>query len=257
MTAPRIRLIQPTLVDGDVAGNLAKLLRAIDAASGQTDLIVFPETSVSGFPTPDNVAELAEPMDGPSVTSLRQAARQARVSVAFGFAEVDGGRYFNTGVLIDEAGQVLLRYRKTMLYDSDQDVFEPGTDFPVCQWRGMTLGMLICFDIEFPAPARALGRQRVDLTVLLDGMMHPYGHVHRHAIPIRALDNQMHIVMANRVGPGERYEFSGESQAADPSGGTVALAPAYGEAVIDLTLDIGAPARARAAYPGNGQAETG
>lgn len=252
MTSPRIRLVQPVLVDGDIDGNLAKLLRAIDAASGHADLVVFPETCLSGFPTPDNVAQLAESMDGARVTALRQAASQAGVSVAFGFAEVEGGRYFNTGVLIDDDGRVLLRYRKTMLYDSDQGVFEPGSDFPVCQWRGMTVGMLICFDIEFPAPVRALGRQRVDLTVLLDGMMHPYGHLHRHAIPIRALDNQMHIVMANRVGPGERYEFSGESQAADPFGNTMALAPVYGEAVVDVTVDTDAPARARAAYPPNG-----
>lgn len=252
MTSARIRLIQPTLADGDIAGNLAKLRHIIQGASGQTDLIVFPETCVSGFPTPDNVAALAETMDGGSVTALRQAARQAGVSVAFGFAEAERGRYFNTGLLIDDDGQVLLRYRKTMLYESDQGVFEPGSDFPVCQWRGMTVGMLICFDIEFPAPARALSRQGVDLTLLLDGMMHPYGHLHRHAIPIRALDNQMHIVMANRVGPGERYEFSGESQAADPFGSTLALAPVYGEAMLDVTLDPDAPARARAAYPVNG-----
>lgn len=251
MTSPRIRLVQPMLIDGDIDGNLAKMLRAIEAASGKADLVVLPETCVSGFPTPDNVALLAESMDDESVTALRQAARQASVSVAFGFAEVERGRYFNTGLLIDDQGQVLLRYRKTMLYDSDQDVFEPGSDFPVCRWRGMTVGMLICFDIEFPAPARALGRQGADLIVLLDGMMHPHGHLHRHAIPIRALDNQMHIVMANRVGPGERYEFSGESQAADPFGNTLALAPVYGEAVIDLTLDADAPARARAAYPSN------
>ena len=52
MTAPRIRLIQSTLVDGDIGRNLDKALQTIAAARGEADLVVFSETYVSGFPTP-------------------------------------------------------------------------------------------------------------------------------------------------------------------------------------------------------------
>lgn len=173
MTEHRIRIIQPRLRDGDIAGNLAMTLKTIRASAGQADLLVFPETCISGFPRPDNVAQLAEPLDGPSATALREAARQAGVAVAIGLAEADQGRRFNAGLLIDADGQVLLHYRKTMLYDSDQGVFEAGERWPTCEWRGLRLGLLICFDIEFAAPARALGAQGVDLIVLMDGMMHP------------------------------------------------------------------------------------
>ena len=124
MTEHRIRIIQPRLRDGDIAGNLAMTLKTIRASAGQADLLVFPETCISGFPRPDNVAQLAEPLDGPSATALREAARQAGVAVAIGLAEADQGRRFNAGLLIDADGQVLLHYRKTMLYDSDQGVFE-------------------------------------------------------------------------------------------------------------------------------------
>ena len=114
MTEHRIRIIQPRLRDGDIAGNLAMTLKTIRASAGQADLLVFPETCISGFPRPDNVAQLAEPLDGPSATALREAARQAGVAVAIGLAEADQGRHFNAGLLIDADGQVLLHYRKTL-----------------------------------------------------------------------------------------------------------------------------------------------
>jgi (R)-amidase len=247
MSALRLRLIQPALADGDIPGNLAKALRAIAASAGQADLVVFPETHICGFPTPQNIAQLAERVDGPSILAIRTAAQRAGVSVAIGFAENDEGRYFNAAVLIDANGEVRLHYRKNYLYDSDHGVFEPGSTFPVCEWRDIRIGLLICFDIEFPGPVRQLARQGADLIVLLDGMMHPYGYMHRNAIPVRAMDNQCYIAMANRVGPGDQYRFSGESHVADPFGKTITLADTSNETAIDVTLDIAQAEHARAA----------
>ncbi|KDB07506.1 Nitrilase/cyanide hydratase and apolipoprotein N-acyltransferase [Burkholderia sp. lig30] len=248
MNGPRIRLVQSELKDGDVAGNLAKALAIIAASRDETDLVVFSETYSCGFPTPDNVARLAEPLDGPSVTAVRDAAREAGVSVAFGFAEREGGRYFNTALLIDANGDVLLRYRKTYLYESDLGVFEAGGAFPVCAWRGMTVGLLICFDLEFPETARALAHAGAELIVILDGMMNPYGGVHRQMIPVRALENQVYVAMANRVGSGDRYTFSGTSLVAAPDGSCVAVAPGDREALVDASLDPAALVDARTAF---------
>ena len=83
------------------------------------------------------MARLAEPLDGPSLSALRDAARQAGVSVAIGLAERDGERFYNTAVLIDHEGGLLLSYRKTHLYESDLGVFKPGAEFPVCRWNGI------------------------------------------------------------------------------------------------------------------------
>ena len=252
MTSVRIRLVQSTLRDGDVAGNLAKALGVIAAARGSSDLVVFSETYTCGFPTPDDVAQLAEPVDGPTVTAIRHAAREAGVAVVFGFAERDGepgsARFFNTALLIDENGAVRMRYRKTHLYESDFGVFEPGDAYPVCEWRGIKVGLLICFDLEFPETARALARAGAELIVIPDGMMNPYGAVHARAIPVRAQENQVYVVMANRVGPGDRYTFSGGSLAAAPDGTCMAVAPDACEANLDVTLDLKAVAEARAAF---------
>ncbi|MCW3479644.1 carbon-nitrogen hydrolase family protein [Neisseriaceae bacterium JH1-16] len=243
-----IRLCQASCRDGDVAFNLDKALSAIAASHGHADLLVLPETFIPGFPTPDDIASLAEPLDGPSVTAIRAAARAAGVSVVFGFAEEESGRYFNTAVLVDAAGDILLSYRKTHLYESDQGVFEPGLGYPVCDWQGIKLGLLICFDIEFPESARALARNGAELIVVIDGMMEPYNHVHRTMLPVRAMENQLFLVLCNRVGAGDQYRFCGQSQVVDPQGRNLAIASASEEAIVDITLDLSELARAREAF---------
>jgi (R)-amidase len=248
MNGPRIRLIQSTLGDGDVAANLNQALVLIAQCAGQVDLVVFSETYIPGFPTPQNVARLAEPLDGPSLSALRDAARQAGVSVAIGLAERDGERFYNTAVLIDHEGGLLLKYRKTHLYESDLGVFKPGAEFPVCRWNGIRVGLLICFDIEFPETARMLANKGAEIILVLDGMMKPHGHVHRRVVPVRALENQVYVLMANRVGAGDRYTFSGESQVADPFGRMLAIASTERPQALTVTLDMDAVDRARSEF---------
>lgn len=248
MNTLHLRLIQAALRDGDVSGNLDMVLKHIAAARQQADLVIFPETCVQGFPTPDTIGHLAEPVDGAPIRAIRDAARRAQVGIAIGFAERDAAGFFNTALLIDETGEIRLVYRKTHLYDSDLGVFDAGDALPVCEWRGTRLGMLICFDLEFPETARSLARGGAELIVILDGMMNPHGHVHRQMIPVRAMENQVFVAMANRVGPGDRYTFSGTSLVASPDGACLALAPADREHVIDIAIDLDEVARSREAF---------
>ena len=96
--------------------------------------------------------------------------------MAIGLAERDGEGFYNTAVLIDHEGGLLLKYRKTHLYESDLGVFKPGAEFPVCRWNGIRVGLLICFDIEFPETARMLANKGAEIILVLDGMMKPHGH---------------------------------------------------------------------------------
>ncbi|SCK22562.1 carbon-nitrogen hydrolase family protein [Vogesella sp. LIG4] len=248
MSTLKLRLLQASCRDGDPAANLEKALAAIHAASGQADLLVLPETFVPGFPTAGNIAELAEPLDGPVVSALRAAAQAARVAVAIGVAERRDDGYYNCGLLIDADGSIVLDYRKSHLYLSDQGVFQRGRQFPVVTWRGIRIGLLICFDIEFPETARQLAHQGAELIVVLDGNMQPYGRVHRMAVPMRAMENQLFVAMCNRVGPGDDYTFCGESQVADPYGNTLLLASGEDEQMLDISLDLTQVAAARRDY---------
>ncbi|WP_158940523.1 carbon-nitrogen hydrolase family protein [Burkholderia sp. S171] len=233
-------LAQLALVDGDVGHNTRKVIETICRAdiAGGTKLIVFPEATLSGFPTRENVADVAQSLDGPALAAVRDAARRAGVSVAVGLAEREGARFYNTTVLVDDKGEITLRYRKTHLWASDVGVFTPGDRFETCLWNGITVGLLICYDIEFPETARAVAALDADLLIVTNGNMDPFGPVHRRAITARAMENQMFALMVNRCGTGDdNLTFPGESALVDPFGEIVAAAGAQ-EKLLSVDIDF-------------------
>jgi len=233
-------LAQLALVDGDVGHNTRKVIETIGHANvaGGTKLIVFPEATLSGFPTRENVADVAQSLDGPALTAVRDVARRAGVSVAVGLAEREGARFYNTTVLVDDQGEIALRYRKTHLWASDVGVFTPGDRFETCLWNGLTVGLLICYDIEFPETARAVAALDADLLIVTNGNMDPFGPVHRRAITARAMENQMFALMVNRCGTGDdNLTFPGESALVDPFGEIVAAAGVQ-ETLLGVEIDF-------------------
>jgi (R)-amidase len=232
-------LAQIALVDSNLEHNTRRVIESISRADveGGTKLVVFPEATLSGFPTRDNIADVAQSIDGAALTAVRDAAKRAGVSVAVGLAEREGARFYNTTVLIDERGEIVLRYRKTHLWASDVGVFTPGDRFETCLWNGMTVGLLICYDIEFPETARAIAALGTDLAIVTNGNMNPFGPVHRRAITARAMENQMFALMANRCGSGDDdLTFPGESALIDPFGEVVASAGSE-ETVLTANID--------------------
>ncbi len=139
--------------------------------------------------------------------------------MAVGIAEAaDAGRFYNTTLLITPDG-VALKYRKTHLWASDRGIFTPGDRYATALWNGIRVGLLICFDIEFPETARALGQLGAELIIVTNGNMDPYGPTHRTAIMARAMENQAYAVMVNRVGEGDGgLVFAGGSAVVDPYG---------------------------------------
>ncbi|WP_296180243.1 carbon-nitrogen hydrolase family protein [Pseudomonas sp. UBA1879] len=214
----KVEFAQLSGQDNGTRHNLNNALNAIAACASDTALIVFPETHLMGFPSSDTVAQVAEPLDGPTVHAVHQAARERNVSVVIGMAENDAGRFYNTTLLITPEG-IALRYRKTHLWASDRGVFAAGDRYTTCLWNGLRVGMLICYDIEFPESARALAQLGAELIIVTNGNMDPYGPTHRTAIMARAQENQAFAVMVNRVGEGDDgLVFAGGSALVDPFG---------------------------------------
>lgn len=232
----QILLAQIPLTDGHTAPNLAHVLALIDSAPAGTDLIVFPETTLMGFPTEEEIAAIAEPLDGPTLSAVQHAVLRANVAVVIGLAEVLDGRFYNTTVLLAPEG-VVLAYRKTHLWASDVGVFSAGDQLPVATWRGRKVGILICFDIEFPETARALASQGAELLLVTNGNMDPYGPVHRTLMTARAMENQLFAVMVNRCGSGSGLQFAGESMVVTPCGETQLLLDRH-ETLASTTLDF-------------------
>lgn len=230
----RIELVQTTCQDCNIEANLASVLQAIHCATSQSKLLVFPELYLSGFPTKATIGQVACSLDSQPVQTLLAACRQSGKSLAIGLSESASDGVFNTTILLTPDGQIHA-YRKTHLWASDRDTFRPGDRYTTWLWQGLRVGLLICYDIEFPESARALGQLGVDVLIVTNGNMDPYGPVHRRAIQARAMENQCFAVMVNRCGQGDGLTFAGGSCVVDPFGEMIVEA---GRDAMQLAVDL-------------------
>jgi len=193
------------------------------AAQARADLLVLPEYASAFDPTGVGSA-LAEPLDGPFVTTLRREAATTGVAVIAGTV-VPGadGRAVNTVVAVDQAGALAGTYRKVHLYDafgqSESDRFEPGpADAPplVMDLLGLRLGVLTCYDLRFPESAR----RAVDAgaTVLVIPAAWAAGPLKpRHwatLLAARAIENTSAVIGVGQAGKG----VTGRSLVVGPDG---------------------------------------
>jgi (R)-amidase len=243
----KVELAQLAGRDNDTAYNLERALEAINACAADTQLIMFAESHLMGFPSAESVAQVAEPLDGPTVSAIVVAARERKIAVVVGTAENDNGRFYNTTLLITPEG-IALKYRKTHLWASDRGVFEAGDRYATCLWNGVRVGLLICYDIEFPETARALAQLGAELLLVTNGNMDPYGPTHRTAIMARAQENQAFALMVNRVEEGDGgLLFAGGSALVDPLG-TLLFEASREEGQFAVELDLNRLTAARRDY---------
>ncbi|MFJ4618859.1 carbon-nitrogen hydrolase family protein [Streptomyces sp. NPDC088812] len=217
----RTALLQSSGRPGSVAGNLQVLDEAAGrAAAAGAGLLVAPEMFLTGYAIGDDIARLAEPADGDSADAVAAIASRHGLALAYGYPERDGEAVHNAVQLISADGTRLAGYRKTHLFGCfERDHFTPGGQ-PVVQaeLNGLTVGLVICYDVEFPENVRAHALAGTDLLVVPTAQMHPFQFVAESVIPVRAFENQMYVAYVNRVGPEGEFEFVGLSTLAGPDG---------------------------------------
>ncbi|WP_435179118.1 carbon-nitrogen hydrolase family protein [Actinacidiphila sp. bgisy145] len=218
----RIGLLQgPTGLPADPAASLAALERAAAQAAGRgVRLLVTSEMFLTGYALGTTVAALAEPADGPAARQIAAIAARHRIAVVHGYPERDGDRVHNAARLTGPDGTALADYRKTHLFGGyERSVFTPG-DRPLAQATldGVRIGLLVCYDVEFPEAVRAHALAGTELLVVPTALMRPYEFVARTLLPARAFENGLHIAYVNRCGPEGEYDFLGGSCLAGPDG---------------------------------------
>ncbi|MGW3964767.1 carbon-nitrogen hydrolase family protein [Amycolatopsis sp. NPDC005003] len=208
-------------------------LREIDA-----DLVVTAEMSTTGYHIGARTHELAEPADGPIAARMAARARQLGTALAYGYPETDGEHVYNSVQLIDATGRRLASYRKTHLFgDLDKAWFTPG-DEPVVQadLGGLRIGLLICYDVEFPELVRAHALAGTELLVVPTALMSPYELVADTLVPARAYESQLFVAYANRCDTERELTYCGRSCVVAPTGEVLARAGAGPEVIAaDVT----------------------
>lgn len=220
-------------------GSTVENLKVLDAAAGRAaaagaGLLVTAELFLTGYAIGADVGVLAEPADGDAADAVAEIAGRHGLAVAYGYPERAGESVFNSVQLISADGARLANYRKTHLFGRfERDHFTPGGQ-PVVQAEldGVTVGLMICYDVEFPENVRAHALEGTDLLLVPTALMHPFQFVAESVVPVRAFENQLYVAYVNRVGQEGDFEFAGLSTLAGPDGTARARAGRTEELVL-------------------------
>ncbi len=248
MSTWKIAAVQMDVRLVDTSHNLGAIRENLrQAANRGARLVVFPECALTGyaFDSREEARPLAEPLPGPSTTTLAADCRRFGVWAAVGLLEAEPatGNLYNACALLGPEGFVA-RYRKIHLPFLGVDRFTTPGDLPfaVHDLGGLRVGMNICYDGSFPESARVLMLLGADVVVLPTNW--PTGAITtvQHLVQARALENNIYYAAVNRVGEERGFRFIGQSRIIDVNGDL--LAAAAGDQPEILYADVD-PERAR------------
>lgn len=254
----RVGLAQIDIRSLDAPTNLARIEEVLDALrQDRPDLVVFPELSnigqVGGRDAQFGAeyAGLAETLDGPFVRRIGELARAHACHVCVGLAEADeriSGLLYNTAIVVDAEGRLVLRQRKLHPAGEERHYFGPGSGVAVATTELGVLSVAICYDLYFPEVARASALAGSELMIGIFNVTYRAEWPDRLAqlAAVRSYENMQHVVALNRVGSQADRRFGGESAVAAPPGVVIHRAPALEEHICCVELDQAAVRRERA-----------
>ena len=234
----RALLAQLASVPGQTQANAERAVETL-GAHPDVEIAVFPELYLGGYDL-SLVPRSARAPDSPELRAIAAAAAAASTAVVVGFAErAEDGTLFNSVACIDRDGSLAGVYRKTRLFGAEPDVFERGDTLDVVRLAGLDVGPLICYDIEFPEPARELAAAGAELLVTASANMAPFGPDHERATRERALENRLPHLYTNGVGAIGGLRLVGGSRSVDASGAVLADAAFAEETLLVVPVAQG------------------
>jgi N-carbamoylputrescine amidase len=204
--------------------------------------------------------------DDPIVESLRARARALRIALVLPMAERAAAGYFNTALVIDEAGTEVGRYRKTHIPayfpnaqaggtgSFEKLYFAPGDNLPVFGVAGTRIGVQICNDRLYPEGSRVLalaGAELIAMPICYSTYSDPAHRASIWEVPLRAraYENGVFVLASNRVGvEGPRHHL-GRSMVVDPRGAIVGEAGTERPELLVAQIDLDDAVAARKKFP--------
>ena len=189
------------------------------------DLIILPELFQSGYHIGNKVAEHAEPSDGPFAKAVSGLAENHGTAILYGYSENQGGALFNSAQCIDKTGQVIGHHRKLLLPPGfEGDHFAAGNSCELFTLGEFRIGILVCYDAEFPENLRHVALQGADLVVVPTALGAQWGVVSEKVMPTRAFENGVYVCYANSSGHENGMDYLGGSCIIAPDGSDLARA---------------------------------
>lgn len=171
MKTAKAAICQIFCLDGDRRGNFVRIENAIrEAKDAGAEIACFPETAILGWVNPD-AHKRARPIPGEDSDRLCKLAKDYDLYLCIGLAEKEGRRLYDSAVLIDNKGNILLKHRKiNLLAELMNPPYTPGRNIEVIETGFGKVGLLICADTH---DSKILGRMA---SLDPDLLLVPYGY---------------------------------------------------------------------------------
>ncbi len=242
----RISCVQFAPAYCDVQNNLDRMRGFVQQSDA--DIVIFPELAQTGyfFTSNEEIASLAEPVDGPIARALSAFALEADKAIVSGFLEAADGTFYNSALAFDANGNLAGHYRKVHLFYYETQIFARGDlgfpVFPLETRSGVAkVGMLICYDWRFPEAARMLALNGAELIAMPSNIVTTTGMLHT-TLCTRAFENKVALAFADRIGSetnnGETLHFRGESTIIGMNGEILMAASGNNEEIVTAEVDL-------------------
>ena len=251
----KLALVQMKVVGGDRKANLAHARKMIDeAAAENADVLLLPEAMDLGWTDPSALISAQPIPKGQTSQLLIGLAKKHEIFICSGLIEKAGDKIYNSAILIDPKGEIILTHRKINELDIGHPYYALGEKLNVCETPLGTFGLLICADAntENQVLTRSLAYMGADVILSPsswavppdhDNEKYPYGSTWENAyIPV-AKDFAVWIASSSNVGkmsagPWKNWNGIGCSMVVDHKGTLVTKGPYGADADTIIYVDI-------------------
>ena len=204
----RVAVLQMRSVNREYERNIKTIIKYMsDAKQNGADILLLPECFITGYDlTIDNASAITEN----DLAPLCEKAKELSIGLVATALTKGKSNPQNSAFVISKDGKILMKYAKVHTCDfADEKVLESGTEFKVCDFDGVKIGIMICYDREYPESARVLMLKGAEIILVPNdcGSMRP----RLQALSTRAYENMCGVAMANPNG-----ENAGNSCAYSP-----------------------------------------
>ena len=205
----------------DKKSNQQKIAEYLEKSNIETDVLVFPEMTLTGFTMRSK--RFSESINGDSINFFQSIARDKNIHVFAGFIEEENRKYLNTLVHVNRKGEIAAKYQKIhpFSFSGENRHYNAGIGSVITIVDEIKIGLSICYDLRFPELFRQYGKNRVDVIInIANWPVQRIEHL-QHLLKARAIENLCYVVGVNRVGKDKGNDYNGQSSIHGPLGENV------------------------------------
>ncbi len=207
-----ISVVQSLIYFEDFEKNADKIKKAV-ALCGDSDLILFPEMSFTGFSMNTKLTGRYAKKSQKIITELSQ-----KYNTAIGYGWTEGGKKSRNHYSIIDHGKMICDFVKIhpFSYMGEDKYFESGNSFSFCEINGFKIGIQICYDLRFANTFKKAADS--DIVIVPANWCGKRSGHWKTLLAARAIENQCYIVGVNCFGDMDSLYYSGDSRIINPNG---------------------------------------